>query len=392
MTDRPLRILSTYTVFPSAAYGDVERLNLDYLDRLRKAGFDVRGFCVTPDAPANSYTWPELDRRWRFGDRRLLTMYEKIEAALADCDVLINSSGSNLHPEFVAELPVFTVFACMDDPENSHNLSIPAAAAYDLSLVGNIAEVESYRSWGVKAVEWSPMGVMPEIYDPALTEQSILEGERDIDLFMMLDRTYSLRRSRLDYLAQEFPKAHFYGNGWPRGYLPSDRQRSYLKRAKIGTNIHNSTGPVNYRTFYLPANGVLQICDNKSHLGKIFELDREAVGFDTIEECADLCRYYLAHDRERREIAARGFRRAIADYAEIPLFTKRVASIRKHMDTASARRHETSIAISRRKKTKLFGALFPIVQRIHEIRANWKRIPTWTMRRCGKMLRHLANR
>jgi hypothetical protein len=65
---------------------------------------------------------------------------------------------------------------------------------------------------------------------------------------------------------------------------------------------------------------VLQICDNKSHLAKLYEINKEAVGFDTIAEAIELCRYYLEHDRERREIAAAGWKRAIRDYNETATF------------------------------------------------------------------------
>ena len=30
-----------------------------------------------------------------------------------------------------------------------------------MRMVGNVAEVETYRSWGVKHAEWAPMGLMP---------------------------------------------------------------------------------------------------------------------------------------------------------------------------------------------------------------------------------------
>jgi spore maturation protein CgeB len=319
-----LTILYGYPWFSSEAYGNVRDRNLAHFDKLNQAGFSVEGFCLTLNPPGPCLTFKELDRKWRWGDRQLLHMYEKLEHALEGKDVLINGSGINLHPEFISKLHVFTVFQCFDDPENSENLSKPAAAAYDLCLVGNIAEVETYRTWGVKYAEWVPMGLRPPLYDPSLTYDEILSSDRDIDLFMMLDRSYQWRKDRLDKLEAAFPNAHFYGRGWPRGYLATGKEREYLRRAKIGPNIHNSTGPINGRTFYLPGNGVLQICDNKSYLGRIFELGKEVVGFDTIEECIDLCKYYLDHDEERRVIAANGWKRAVADYTEVAVFKRNV--------------------------------------------------------------------
>lgn len=362
-----LKVLYGYSWFESGAYGNVEELNLFYIRHLNEAGFDVEGFCLTIDPPGPCLTFKELDRRWRFGERKLLSMYEKLERALEGKQVLLNGPGINLHPEFVARLPVFTVFQCFDDPENSHNLSRPVAAAYDLCLVGNIAEVETYRSWGVKAAEWSPMGLQPTIYDPTLTYESILHGERDIDLFMMADRVSPWRKDRLDKLAQAFPDAHFYGRGWPRGYLPNEQELRYLQRARIGPNLHNSTGPINYRTFYLPANGVMQVCDNKSHLAKIYELDKEVVGFDTIEECIDLCKYYLAHEEERRLIAANGWKRAVTDYTDTAVFRRVVSCIEDEMCRCE-RRNTKDVARGKMSATIYSGPAYTVATKCFSLK------------------------
>ena len=359
-TDKsPLKILYGYSWFESGAYGNVEDLNLTYIRQLNEAGYDVEGFCLTLDPPGPCLTFKSLDRRWRFGERKLLAMYERLERALEGKQVLINGPGINLHPEFVARLPVFTVFQCFDDPENSHNLSRPVASAYDLCLVGNIAEVETYRSWGVKAAEWSPMGLQPTIYDPTLTYEQIINGERDIDLFMMADRISPWRKDRLDKLALAFSEAHFYGQGWPRGYLPSGQEVSFLQRAKVGPNLHNSTGPINYRTYYLPANGVMQICDNKSYLAKIYELGKEVVGFDTIDECIDLCRYYLSHDEERRLIAANGWKRALTDYTESAVFRRNMTLIEERLECFKLK-PKIELAKMRRNITRCRGTAYTL--------------------------------
>jgi spore maturation protein CgeB len=347
------KILIGYPYYRSAAYGDVQAMARSYQARQRAAGCDVEGFCLTLDPPGPRLSVPELDRRWRRGDRTLLAMYERLQRALEGRDVLINEAGINLHPELVESLRVLTVFGCNDDPESSADLSRPVASAYDLCLVGNIAEVKTYRSWGAKRAEWRPMGVQPDIYDGTVTREQILTGERDLDLFLMLDRSAPWRRERVEKLAAAFPDAHFYGEGWPRGFLPAAEQIAYLKRAKIGPNIHNSTGPINFRTFYLPANGVLQICDNKSHLGTIYELGKEAIGFDSMEECIEQCRYYLAHDEERRHIAAAGWERAMRDYTEVPIFRRVVETISEMLPAKPAARAVPDIVTRQREATRV---------------------------------------
>ena len=327
-----LKVVFGYS-HPPSPYTSFEALAQQYVARLRADGLQVEAFCLSVSPPSYPYLFKELDIRWKMGDRHLLEMYGRLENALDGKDVFINASGINLHPGFVEKLPIFTVFQCFDDPESSEELSKPVATAYDLCLVGNIAEIETYRSWGVREAHWSALGIPPDLFDPKLTYEQILEGQRDIDLFMMIDRLapWRDRKARLDQLAGAFPNGDFYGRGWPRGYLTEREQGPYLQRTKIGPNFHNSTGPINSRTFYLPANGVMQICDNKSNLGKIFDLDKEVVGFDSVAECIDLCRYYLAHDQERRLIAANGWKRAIGDYNQVAIFKRNMKLVQSKL-------------------------------------------------------------
>jgi len=343
-------ILVAYNYYPSTTQ-DVEKNELAYLARLRQSGFQVEGFCISVNPPSPRLSFAELDARWCRGDKDLLRMYERLEKALDGKDVLLNEAGVNLHPDFVARLPVFTVFQCFDDPESSDDLSRPVASAYDLCLVGNVSEVESYWKWGARRAIWMPLGLRSAIFDTSLTYDKILNGKRDIDLFMMADRLSLWRRDRIERLGAAFPEAHFYGRGWPRGYLPADKEVQLLARAKIGPNLHNSTGPINYRLYYLPANGVMQICDNKRHLGTVFELGKEVVGFDTVDECIDLCRYYLAHEEERRVIAANGWKRALADYNEVAVFRRVVDAVSASMAESQHKPAVTDITIRQRRAT-----------------------------------------
>lgn len=370
MNRSSLRILYGYPYYPSEAYGDTQQMALAQVKRYQDVGYDIEPFCLTLNPPGPYLPFHELDARWKRGERTLLEMYERLLGALEGKNVLINAAGINLHPEFVDALPVFRVFQCFDDPESSEFLSRPVAAAYDLCLVGNIAEVSTYRTWGVRQAEWIPQGLQPGLYDPSLTEEDILNGQRDIDLFMMIDRMSPYRKARLDVLANAFPQGYFFGRGWSRGFLPESEQLNYLRRAKIGPNLHNSTGPINLRTFYLPANGVMQICDNKQNLGKIYVLGKEAAGFDTVQECIDLCRYYLAHDLERRQIAADGWKRTMKDYTEEAVFARTVNLIKSCLPVFAAPVRDTGIVIRQRAKTRFRRLIYPF-QRV--VRALWRR-------------------
>jgi len=297
-------------------------LRVQHIDRLAKSGFDVKPFNMSYSANFPVLTFHQLDRKWKWKDRQLMELYERFLKEVEDCDVFYNSVGINFHPEFIESISKFTIFGCNDDPESSDNLSKPVAASYDLCAIGNIAEIETYKSWGVKNVIWQPMGFSPNMFNPKLNYNDILNEERDINLSMVIDKLSRYRRKRMEIIDGAFPDAHFYGRGWKRGYLPMGEEINLLQRSKIGLNVHNSTGPINTRLYYLPANGVIQICDNKNHLGKVYELGKEVIGFDNINEAIDLCHYYLNNDEERRTIAANGWKRAIKDYNEIAVFQR----------------------------------------------------------------------
>lgn len=299
---------------------DVALWNENWLKRLRQHSVNIKGFCLTLNPPGPALAFKNLDQLWKRRDPQLMKMYRGLLNELEGVDVFINYNGINLHPEFVRVLPTFNVYCCFDDPESSDWLSRPVAAAYDLCLVGNIAELETYRRWKILRVAFLPNGFRREDYNPRLTYRQILSGHRDIEVVFIGDLTSPWRRVRLETFAAAFPRGAFFGRGWPAGILPESKKIPLLQRAKIGINIHNSTGPINFRTYYLPANGVMEICDNKDFLGKIFRLDQEVVGYNDIHEAIELTKYYLHHDAARKKIALAGWRRVLRDYNETVAF------------------------------------------------------------------------
>jgi len=310
---------------------DVATRYKSWMARIRKAGYDVEGFCITVDPPNNRCDWPELDKKWHRRDRKLMSLYEALAEKASNCHCMINLHGANLHPEFVSQLPTFNVFISNDDPESSDILSKPCAPAYDYCFTGNIACVQLYHSWGIKDVDFLPLGFFEEDHDPTLTEEDILGGDRHTDIAFVGECFSSWRSNRLDRIASAFPKGHYYGRGWPNGYISMKRLLSLYRDLKVGFNIHNSVGPVNRRTYALPANGVMQICDNRCRLGHLFKLSEEVIGVDSVDDMVEAARYYLAHDDERRRIAAAGWKRAINDYSELAVWKNLLGTIHEPM-------------------------------------------------------------
>jgi spore maturation protein CgeB len=333
---RKLRYLLAYTAPQAWRLAWYEGI----VARHRKRGYDVEGFCVTLNPPGPHLTYPELDRRWQERDPELLQMYERLEDRLRERDVFILFNGANIHEDFVKCLSTYNVYICWDDPESSDLLSKPVAKYFDFAFTGNVGCVSLYKSWGVENVDFIPFGCPDSDRDLTLTKNQILEGTRDIDLVLLCERESPWRRERLETLRRVFPKALMRGRGWPKGPIPLEQTIPTYLRSKIGWNIHNSVGPVNRRTYMLPANGVMQICDNKTLFGHLFKLGEEGIGFDTIEECIELTHYYLTHDDERRRVAAQGWERAIQDYSEAKVWERLLTIIQPYY-----RRHKKQMQL-----------------------------------------------
>ncbi|GDY21646.1 hypothetical protein LBMAG56_29930 [Verrucomicrobiota bacterium] len=281
--------------------------------RIRALGYDVHSIGIP--CPDGWWPFPKLDAAWQQRHPGLLAAYAEIASHARRGDVLVACGGAMVHPEFIRQLPTLNVFTCADDPESSDKLSRPVAPAFDVSLISNLACLDLYRSWGCRHIDWLYQAIRPELTDPGLTFERILTEPREHDIVMLCERIYNAsdRAQRIERLVREFPNAFVRGRGWPGGHV---EPAAVYRQARIGWNLHNSIGPCNSRLVTLAAFGVMQICDNKKNLHPLFKLDEEIVGFDTLEECIDKTRYYLAHPDERRAIAARGWRRAMNDYTE----------------------------------------------------------------------------
>lgn len=295
----------------------------------RSSGDDIRAVGVT--CPDGWWDFPRLDAAWRARDAGLLRAYDQLGREIDGADIVLASGGAMLHPGFLAQVRATTVLVCGDDPENSARLARPVAPHYDVAFTTNVACVDDYRRWGCRHADWIFAPLRAPDLAAAGPWPDVIERPRDVDVVMFCERVFGLsdRAQRVERLVAAVPTAFVAGRGWPRGFVDDATMRSVFARSRIGWNLHHSIGPCNVRLTQLPAYGVLQICDNRGPLGQVFELGEEVVGFDTIAECIDATRYYLAHDDERRRIAARGCRRVREDYTEARWWQRITAAVRQ---------------------------------------------------------------
>ena len=101
-----------------------------------------------------------------------------------------------------------------------------------------------------------------------------------------------------------------------RRITASDAAKVY-NLAQICPNVHHpqtQIGGLNTRTFEVLAAGGFELVDNVAGLDENFEVGREIVSYTSPAHFRELADYYLAHDDERRAIAARGRARVLRDH------------------------------------------------------------------------------
>jgi spore maturation protein CgeB len=77
------------------------------------------------------------------------------------------------------------------------------------------------------------------------------------------------------------------------------------------------------RTFEIPGCGGFQLTEYVPHLERYFELEREVSVYRTTEDLIERIAYWINNPEERRDVAAAGYRRVMAEHT----YDHRFASI-----------------------------------------------------------------
>ena len=269
----------------------------------------------------------------------LMRLYDDLAGAIERerADALIVDNAFPYHPEFLARLPVYRVLRTTDGPMTAYDRDFAYVHAYDHVLFHSPAYsrdmtmAEKLRYVGARNADFWPLALFDAAFDSSKTDETILGGERDIDV-VFVGAHYPNKMPLLSRVKKAFGKravfrglaswkwnlyynAKFGAPGWIRP-IPWEEYVPLYQRSKIGINVHNRGDYTvgSYRLFELPGNGVMQISDGGEHLAAFYDVGNEIVGFGNADDLIDKLRYYLSNDAERRRIALNGYRRVMSDH------------------------------------------------------------------------------
>ncbi len=312
-----------------------------------------------------------IDRMYREKNPSYMSFLHDFADKFKDADLVVLSTYNPIHPEVLyndLKKPI-KVLGFVDDPPSTYARGIPYLWAFDgafyvsPSYNDHISFKDALERWGCEQSYWwplvwpKPMNVsakgstpygaasehnywwpLAQFFSPTNGQPEGFFANRDIDV-IYVGRRYTSKMDRMIKLKKYFgARFRIYGEWDLRGYggivrglfgkpilwakVPSiseQERRDVYCRTKIGINMHFSDRPMetgNMRMYEIPAHGTMLLCD-KAGLNaheQIFEPDKEAVYYDSIEDAIEKIEYYLKHDEERERIARAGFARVHRDY------------------------------------------------------------------------------
>jgi spore maturation protein CgeB len=137
-------------------------------------------------------------------------------------------------------------------------------------------------------------------------------------------------------------RPHIYGDaGWKQhlnGHAVLRPELNYYEElpdfygacaVNFNTTSLQMKGGINQRVFDVPACGSFLLTDYRRQLEQVFEPGREVVCYSSIEEIEDLTAYYVQHEHERRQIAARAHARVLQEHTYVHRLTRLVERMRR---------------------------------------------------------------
>lgn len=218
--------------------------------------------------------------------------------------------------------------------------------------------LEVYKSYGITNVIKSQWGANPFLY--FAQDESKNPGNLNVTF---VGKKYGKRGSYISNLEQAKVPTKAFGGGWPAGRVDHQKMLEIFSYSKINLNFSETyfygakekskqiaklflakeLGHYKFvghhffdnlramkgtqkkcikgRVFEVPAcGGFLMTGESDDDISPYYIPDKEIVVFKDTGELIDKCKYYLAHNEERKAIAKAGYLRTIKDHTYIKRF------------------------------------------------------------------------
>jgi spore maturation protein CgeB len=230
-------------------------------------------------------------------------------------------SGNNVDPamllEMAAQGAVITNF-CFDDKirwpgairGGRHTSTAALAHAVDLNLTSDPGGMAKYFAHGGLSLFHA------EAADPDWYKPSEVPFEYDVSF---IGACYGWRPKLIEGLRRRGIHVECFGKGWPNGAISNDDMNGIYARSRInlgcgGIGFSKSLLCLKGRDFEVPMSGALYLTQNNPELSMVFDVGREILTYDGIDDCAHTIRALLEDEDGAARIRAAARARSLKDH------------------------------------------------------------------------------
>lgn len=154
--------------------------------------------------------------------------------------------------------------------------------------------------------------------------------DKSIDVSFVGNLKQADRKEYIDYLKMQGISVETYGVGSNHGFISFEEMIDVFNKSKINLNFTITSDRKNYiinpptinqrikqskgRPIEIALCGGFVLSEYAPGIEEMFSIGREIDVFNTKEELLEKIQYYLANEKERAEIAIRGYERALKNY------------------------------------------------------------------------------
>ncbi|GAB2552776.1 CgeB family protein [Spirosoma aerophilum] len=260
---------------------------------------------------------------------RFIESYDRVVSVrLAHCVALLQPDlvlvvYRNLHPLIVKQIkdhwPGIPVVQMNPDALSNLEKQQIIAADFDCYFSKEPYIVNFLREKLGANAHYLPEGFNPRIHQKPQVEKAVAEWLTNIDV-LVFGSLYAYRARMIEQLMKAGIKVAVYGTEGP--YLRPSVRSAFRKKYLIGAeknrllygakivfnNFHYAeVTSVNQKYFEINAIGGFQLSDYKPTIDEYTGVPADQVTYRSVYEAIDKIRYFLAHPKERHELADRQY-------------------------------------------------------------------------------------
>lgn len=290
----------------------------DYGDRARGTSFEENSFHAGlkahPGVDVTHFDYVELTRTLGREAMNALLL-ETVESGGFDCLFYVPFTGE-VDPAVLATISaredtVTIAWGC-DDHWRFENFSCLLAPSVNWWVTTAHSAVPKFHAMGYDNIIKSQWAVEPTVYYP-------MDVPRDIPV-SFIGQPHGSRIEVMQRLHAMGIEVGLWGFGWDgvRTRVNHAQMLEIFSRSAVNLNLSNASmmgeQQIKGRVFEVPGCRGLLLTDHADDLESYFEIGKEIVVYDSIEDMADKIRYYGDHEAEREAMATAAYERTLAEH------------------------------------------------------------------------------